>query len=61
MNLVSLLTLPAIIKLQDDDGPRFIIAGVALVVLVAAIAFSKRKTEAMGDEAPATAAAAPAH
>ncbi|MGE0879624.1 MAG: sodium-translocating pyrophosphatase [Acidimicrobiia bacterium] len=44
MNLVSLLVLPAVIKLQDDDGPRFAIAGVALVVLIGAVAFSKRKT-----------------
>ncbi|MEZ5233329.1 MAG: sodium-translocating pyrophosphatase [Acidimicrobiales bacterium] len=59
MNLVSLLTLPAIIKLQDNDGARYAIAGISLVVLIGAIAFSKRKTEAMGDEAaPAVAAAA---
>ncbi|MGE0728239.1 MAG: sodium-translocating pyrophosphatase [Acidimicrobiia bacterium] len=59
MNLVSLLTLPAIIKLQDNDGARYAIAGISLVVLIGAIAFSKRKTEAMGAEAaPAVAAAA---
>jgi K(+)-stimulated pyrophosphate-energized sodium pump len=56
MNLVSLLILPAIINLRDNDGARFAIAGVALVVLVGSIAFSKRKTQAMGD-APAAAAA----
>ena len=43
MNLVSLLILPAIINLQDNDGARFAIAGVALVVLIGAIAFSKRE------------------
>ena len=43
MNLVSLLILPAIINLQDNDAARFGIAGVALAVLIAAIAFSKRK------------------
>ena len=59
MNLVSLLTLPAIIKLQDNDPARFSIAGVALVVLIGAIAFSKRKGEAMDAGAP-SAAAAPA-
>ena len=47
MNLVSLLTLPAIIKLQDNDQVRFTIAGIALLVLIAAIAFSKRKGESM--------------
>jgi len=49
MNLVSLLVLPAIIQLRDNDPARFAIAGVSLVVLVGSIAFSKRKTEAMGD------------
>jgi K(+)-stimulated pyrophosphate-energized sodium pump len=57
MNLVSLLTLPAIINLQDNDGARFTIAGVALVVLIGAIAFSKRKAEAMDADVPPGAAA----
>src|ERR671929_2400334 len=47
MNLVALLILPAIINLQDNDGARFAIAGVALIVLIGAIAFSKRPAEAM--------------
>jgi K(+)-stimulated pyrophosphate-energized sodium pump len=47
MNLVSLLILPAVISLRDDDGARYAIAVVALVVLAGAIAFSKRKAEAM--------------
>jgi K(+)-stimulated pyrophosphate-energized sodium pump len=52
MNLVSLLLLPAIISLRDNDGARFAISGAALVVLVAAILFSKRKTTSMaGGEA----------
>ncbi|MGV3758229.1 MAG: sodium-translocating pyrophosphatase [Actinomycetota bacterium] len=42
MNLVALLILPAVINLQDDDGARYAIAGAALVVLLGAIAFSKR-------------------
>ena len=42
MNLVSLLILPAVITLRHDNGARFAIAGVALVILLAAIAFSKR-------------------
>jgi K(+)-stimulated pyrophosphate-energized sodium pump len=50
MNLVSLLILPAVINLQDNDGARFTIAGAALVVLLAAIAFSKRKTAGVAGE-----------
>jgi K(+)-stimulated pyrophosphate-energized sodium pump len=42
MNLVSLLILPAVINLQDNDGARYAIAAVALVVLLGAILFSKR-------------------
>jgi K(+)-stimulated pyrophosphate-energized sodium pump len=41
MNLVSLLVLPAIISLEDN-GVRFVIAGVSTVVLLGAIMFSKR-------------------
>jgi hypothetical protein len=44
---VSLLMLPAVIKLQDNDPVRFGIALVALIVLGAAVLFSKRKTESM--------------
>ncbi len=47
MNLVSLLLLPAIINTQDDDAVRYIIAGVSLVVLLGAIAFSKRDAPGM--------------
>jgi K(+)-stimulated pyrophosphate-energized sodium pump len=47
MNLVSLLILPAVIKLKDNDGGRYTIAAVALVVLIGAVAFSKRKAPAM--------------
>jgi K(+)-stimulated pyrophosphate-energized sodium pump len=42
MNLISLLILPAVISLRDNSGARFSIAGVALVVLIVAILFSKR-------------------
>jgi K(+)-stimulated pyrophosphate-energized sodium pump len=48
MNLVSLLMLPAIIKLRDNDAARYSISAVALVVLIGSIAFSKRKTEGIG-------------
>ena len=47
MNLVALLILPAIIKYQDNDGVRFAISGISLAILVAAISFSRRKTESM--------------
>jgi K(+)-stimulated pyrophosphate-energized sodium pump len=58
MNLVSLLILPAVITLHAHTGARLAIAGVALVVLLASIAFSKRKTEAMDGDLPATEEAA---
>lgn len=56
MNLVSLLVLPAIISLRDNDV-RYAIAGVALIVLIGAVAFSKRKTQSL-DAAPEFATAA---
>jgi K(+)-stimulated pyrophosphate-energized sodium pump len=61
MNLVSLLILPAVINLQDNTGARLTIAGVALVVLLGAIAFSKRKAPGMATTPtePAPAAAVP--
>jgi len=49
MNLVSLLILPAIINLRDNDAGRYTIAGVALVILATAIAFSRRKTKSLVD------------
>ena len=50
MNLVSLLLLPAVISLRHNDTARFTIAGVCLLVLIGAIAFSKRSTGSIGDE-----------
>jgi hypothetical protein len=49
MNLVSLLILPAVINLQDNDPVRYAVAGVALAVLVGAIAFSKRRTQGLDE------------
>jgi K(+)-stimulated pyrophosphate-energized sodium pump len=49
MNLVSLLVLPAIISLEDNNV-RYVIAGAALVVVLAAIAFSKRQGSNLVDE-----------
>jgi K(+)-stimulated pyrophosphate-energized sodium pump len=56
MNLVSLLILPAVISLRDNNI-RYVIAGGALVILVSAVAFSKRKTQAL-DAGPVLGAAA---
>jgi len=52
MNLVSLLILPAVITLRSHTGARLGIAAAALVILLVAIAFSKRKTEAMDSDLP---------
>ncbi|HEX4434649.1 MAG TPA: sodium-translocating pyrophosphatase [Acidimicrobiales bacterium] len=64
MNLVSLLILPAVISLRHHTGARLAIAGVSLVILLAALAFSKRGSEAMdadsADSAPAAASVASA-
>jgi K(+)-stimulated pyrophosphate-energized sodium pump len=56
MNLVSLLILPAVISLRDNNI-RYVIAGGALIVLVGAIGFSKRKVHSL-DSGPVLAAAA---
>jgi K(+)-stimulated pyrophosphate-energized sodium pump len=58
MNLVSLLILPAVINLQDNDVARYAIAAAATVVLGIAIAFSKRATGSMADDTSTPAAAA---
>jgi K(+)-stimulated pyrophosphate-energized sodium pump len=57
MNLVSLLMLPAIISLQDDDAQRYSIAGGALVVLIIAIIYSARKTTSIASPSSRAAAA----
>jgi K(+)-stimulated pyrophosphate-energized sodium pump len=66
MNLVSLLMLPAIINMSDinpvtkiatPNGGSIAVAGVALVILIGAIAFSKRKKEGFGAEEQFAAAA----
>jgi hypothetical protein len=57
MNLVSLLILPAVINLKDNEAARYSIAGVAIVVLIVAVAFSKRSTGSLGGDAASVAAA----
>ena len=49
MNLVSLLILPAIISLRDNDI-RFVIAAAALLVLLGSVLFSKRQATSFGDD-----------
>ncbi|MBW3580176.1 MAG: sodium-translocating pyrophosphatase [Actinobacteria bacterium] len=61
MNLVSLLILPAVINLQDNDALRLTIAGLALIVLLVAIAFSKRSQGAMDQGVASTGAVARAN
>jgi K(+)-stimulated pyrophosphate-energized sodium pump len=56
MNLISLLILPAVINLRDNDAARFAVAGVALAVLIVAIAYSKRKSEGVGGDSVAATA-----
>jgi hypothetical protein len=60
MNLVSLLVLPSIISLRNDDI-RYVIAGGCLIVLIAAVLFSKRKTGAFGEESEIVAQAMAEH
>jgi K(+)-stimulated pyrophosphate-energized sodium pump len=57
MNLVSLLVLPAIISLEDNDAARYTIAGVSIVVLAIAILFSKRDSGSFGEESESFVAA----
>ena len=52
MNLISLLILPAVISLRDNSGARFSIAGISLVVLIAAILFSKRGGATLSADGP---------
>ncbi len=55
MNLVSLLILPAVISLRDNDPARYAVAGVSLVVLLGSITWTKRASGGISTEAPAVA------
>jgi K(+)-stimulated pyrophosphate-energized sodium pump len=52
MNLVALLILPAIIAVQDNAAIRYGVSGVSLIVLIAAVTWSKRDTDPMDSELP---------
>ncbi|MEX2653181.1 MAG: sodium-translocating pyrophosphatase [Acidimicrobiia bacterium] len=56
MNLVSLLVLPAMITLRDNTTTRLAIAGASLVVLLIAIAYSKREASVGGSKRDTVAA-----
>ena len=62
MNLVALLIAPAVVGLSvgtdANDGLRYGIAALAVVVIVGAVWNSKRRSIAVGDEAPAAPAVA---
>ena len=58
MNLVSLLILPAIITLANNNGARYGIAAGAFIIIVAGIVFSKRNVSDVA--APASEASKPA-
>jgi len=60
MNLVSLLILPAVINLRDNDI-RYVISIGALVVLLAAILFSKRSGATLAAPDATTTSATPMH
>ncbi len=55
MNLVSLLILPAVISLRDNDPARYAVAGVSLVVLLGSITWTKRASGGISADAPAVA------
>jgi K(+)-stimulated pyrophosphate-energized sodium pump len=42
MNLVALLVLPAVISMSDN-GARFIVSGIAVVIILSAITYSKTR------------------
>ncbi len=66
MNLVSLLILPAVVSLgrgqmrTKSSGAGYAIAGVSLVVLIIAIAYSKRKVHSLDYETPGMPGTTPA-
>ncbi|MGZ4617021.1 MAG: sodium/proton-translocating pyrophosphatase, partial [Actinomycetes bacterium] len=61
MNLVSLLIAPAVVSLSIGDNAnsaiRVLISLAAVAVIVGAVVFSKRRSIAVAEEAPATPAA----
>jgi K(+)-stimulated pyrophosphate-energized sodium pump len=53
MNLVSLLIATSVVKYSGNTGLRVGVALGAVIIIVAAIVYSKRRSSSLGDEAPA--------
>jgi K(+)-stimulated pyrophosphate-energized sodium pump len=58
MNLVSLLVATSVVKYSDNDGLRAGVAIGAVIIIVAAVLFSKRRSTALTEGAPEAAVAA---
>src|ERR1700760_3350509 len=56
MNLVSLLIATSVVKYGGNTGLRVGVALAAVIIIVAAIAWSKRRSGGMGEDVPADAA-----
>src|SRR6201996_2063285 len=54
-NLVSLLIASSVVKYSSNTGLRAGVAIVAVVIIVGAIVWSKRRTQGMGEDTPASA------
>jgi K(+)-stimulated pyrophosphate-energized sodium pump len=55
MNLVSLLIATSVVKYSSNTGLRVGVALGAVIIIVAAIVYSKRRSAGMGDDTPASA------
>jgi K(+)-stimulated pyrophosphate-energized sodium pump len=55
MNLVSLLIASSVVKYSSNVGLRTGVALGAVIIIVGAIVYSKRRSSSMGDETPASA------
>jgi K(+)-stimulated pyrophosphate-energized sodium pump len=55
MNLVSLLIATSVVKYSSNTGLRVGMALGAVIIIVAAVVYSKRRSGGMGEEAPASA------
>jgi K(+)-stimulated pyrophosphate-energized sodium pump len=62
MNLVAVLIAPAVVTLSIGDSAnpflRYVIAGIAVVIIVVAVTVSKRRGGAISDDMPAAGPAA---